>query len=77
MSALHAFSSLQHARDSLVQAYLAIADLPRSPARTGLLNGIMDVQQGVQNLNVFLQATYLEGKDEDETQVAHDIEDGS
>lgn len=77
MSALHAFSNLQHARDALVQAYLAIADLPRCPARTGLLNGIVDVQQGVQNLNVFLQATYLEGQDEDETQDDYDIEDGS
>lgn len=56
---------------------MAVTDLPRSGARAGIQDALVDIQQGISNISVFIEATYLNNADPDETQDAEEIEDKS
>lgn len=77
MSAITAYRALESARNTIVQAYMAVTDLPRSGARAGIQDALVDIQQGISNISVFIEATYLNNADPDETQDAEEIEDES
>lgn len=73
MSAVTAKRALNNARDSMVAAYLAVTSLPHSQPRAGLIDGLLDLQRGLQNLLVYFDAVYQ--PDMDETQDAVAVED--